>query len=581
MTNTISLQSAPKDFKAAVVVFLVALPLCLGIALASGAPLFSGIISGIIGGIVVGAISGSHTSVSGPAAGLTAVVASQLAALGGSFEAFLCAVFLAGIFQIILGGLSAGSIALETLLNLEAVDELDKKQRTSPPNRELIAQGCGNMCAGLLGGIPVTSVIIRSSVNVDTGAETKCSAVFHGILLFLAVVFFPFALNKIPLSCLAAILIVTGIKLANPKLFKQMWLGGRTEFIPFIVTVLAIVFTDLLSGILLGLAVSIAFILQNNLKQPIRKILEKHVGEDVLRVELPNQVSFLNRASVKRALRQVEDGGHILIDARSTRYIDPDVMDVIHEFQEKTAPAHNITVSMLGLADHYDLLDDKIQYVDFSSRDSQQQMSPQQALQVLLDGNERFRNGQMLTRNLGRQVEATSEGQHPIACILSCIDSRASAEVIFDMGIGDIFNVRVAGNVTSDKVLGSIEFACSKAGSKLVLVTGHSRCGAVTAAMQLIDSGKSALQATGCEHIDSIVTEISSATDKAMLQQYANSNDTEKSVIIDGIARCNVLHSVRRIREQSKVLREMEERGEIAIVGALYDVSRANVEIVN
>ncbi|MCL4163294.1 UNVERIFIED_CONTAM: hypothetical protein GTU68_046050, partial [Idotea baltica] len=203
--------------------------------------------------------------------------------------------------------LTIGVVAsLETLLNLEAVDELDKKQRTSPPNRELVAQGCGNMCAGLLGGIPVTSVIIRSSVNVDTGSETKCAALFHGILLLVSVALFPTLLNNIPLSCLAAILIVTGIKLANPKLFKQMWHGGMSEFVPFIVTVLAIVFTDLLSGILLGLAVSIAFILRNNLKQPIRKILEKHVGEDVLRVELPTQVSFLNRASVKRALRQVD-----------------------------------------------------------------------------------------------------------------------------------------------------------------------------------------------------------------------------------------------------------------------------------
>ena len=492
-------QLLASDLPAGLVVFLVALPLCLGVALASGAPLFAGVLAGIIGGIVVGAISGSHTSVSGPAAGLTAVIAAQIALLG-SFQALLLAVLIAGLIQIVLGVVRAGSIAvffpasvikgllaaigvililkqiphlfghdpalegfgemsfqqmdqentfseliriipdfqpgamvigliclallvwwsrdkrlqrlpvpaplvvvllgvalnllfrqiggrwlidethlvqvpvaenlgeflgflqfpdfsaavnpkvymaavtiaivasLETLLNLEAVDKLDPQKRVSPTNRELIAQGVGNVTAGLIGALPVTSVIVRSSVNIASGGKSKLATIVHGFLLLGFVLLFPAWLNQIPLSCLAAVLIMTGFKLAKPALFRQMWREGPNQFLPFVLTVLAIVFTDLLIGILIGLGISILFILRSNLRRPIYQINEKHIGGDVLRIELANQVSFLNRAAITKVFDSVTRGDHLLIDARRTDYIDSDVQDLIWEYFNEIAP---------------------------------------------------------------------------------------------------------------------------------------------------------------------------------------------------------------------------------------------------
>ena len=466
-TISFSWHTVAHDLVAGSIVFLVALPLCLGVALASNAPLFAGILAGIVGGILVGIVSGSHTSVSGPAAGLTAIVAAQIAQLG-AFESFLLAVVFGGIIQIILGIARAGFIAaffpssvikgllaaigvivvlkqiphvfghdtspegemafqqfdqqntfselgtilselhlgacligilsvaflvgwdrckplkksivpaplvvvllgvlfaqlfnllggqwaiaeshlvqvpvaanvagffgffrmpdfsqwanpavysaalmiaivssLETLLNLEAVDKLDPKQRLSPPSRELLAQGIGNVAVGLIGGIPVTSVIVRSSVNINAGSKTKLASIFHGVLLLVCVVFLSKYLNMIPLSCLGAILLVTGIKLASPALFRQMWSEGRYQFVPFVVTLVAIVLTDLVTGILIGLAISLGFILNSNFRRPIRRIVEKHLGGEVLRIELANQVSFLNRAALERNLRDVQPG---------------------------------------------------------------------------------------------------------------------------------------------------------------------------------------------------------------------------------------------------------------------------------
>lgn len=738
--NDKPLQTAIADGTSGLVVFLVALPLCLGIALASGAPLFSGVLAGIIGGLVVGSISGSHTSVSGPAAGLTAVVFAQIEILG-TFEAFLCAVFVAGLMQIAMGIARAGSIAeffpssvikgllaaigvililkqiphlfghdtdpegemsfqqpdnettfselwaivgdlhwgaavigitslillilygqlglekklkvpaplivvvigtlikvgydqmslgsvwqvgdshlvqlpvaesveaflgflqiadftqlsnpalytaaitialvasLETLLNLEAVDNIDPRQRVSPPNLELIAQGVGNVTGGLVGALPVTSVIIRSSVNINSGGRSKVATIFHGCLLLFCGMFLPELLNLIPLSTLAAILLMTGIKLASPKLVKQMWRGGKDEFVPFIVTVVAIVRTDLLIGILIGLGVSIAFILYSNFRRPVKRIVENHVGGEVLRIELANQVSFLNRASLSRALQEVPDGGHVLIDASQSDYIHPDVLQLLSDFEEKTAPAHDIKVSMLGFRRKYQI-QDKIQYVDFSTRDVQEQMTPAQALQLLLDGNERFRTGQQLSRNFERQMAATAAGQHPLAVVLSCIDSRTPAELIFDMGIGDLFSVRVAGNIVSAKVLGSMEYGCARAGSNLVLVVGHTHCGAVTSTVELTSQNQSAHEATGCEHLDSILSSIAPCIDAPTLEAFPHAGKDEQQTLVDAVARKNVVNVVDRIRERSTVLRNLEAEGRIAIVGAMYNVATGQVEVV-
>lgn len=734
----LSAKVVAKDLSAGLVVYLVALPLCLGIALASEAPLASGLIAGILGGLVVGALSGSQTSVAGPAAGLTGVIVAQLAQLG-SFSAFLVAVVLAGVMQIGLGLARAGFIAnffpssvikgllaaigvililkqlphvfghdadvegdmafnqpdgensfteliatffdiqpgaaliglgsilllwswdkiaftrkspvpaplvvvlfglavnslmdsmgsrwavggehlvqvpvvdgvsgigallvfpdwsvlgnpdiyvaaftlalvatLETLLNLDAVDQIDPKQRHSPPDRELVAQGVGNVIAGLIGGLPMTSVIVRSSVNIHAGNETRLSAISHGVLLLASVIMFPGLLNSIPLSALAAILLMTGLKLAKPALFRQMWREGRQQFMPFMCTVALIVLTDLLTGVLMGLGIALMFILWSNFRRPLQLVSEKHVAGDVLRIELANQVSFLNRASLERVLRGVESGGHVLLDATHTNYIDPDILDLIHDYQRKTAPAHDVKVSLQGFRDDYGPLQDRINFVDYTSRELQQALTPQGVLAILREGNERFRRGERLHRDYRRQVEATALGQTPMAVMLSCIDSRAPAEHIFDMGIGDMFNVRIAGNVGRDKVVGSIEYACKAAGAKLIVVMGHTGCGAVTSAVSLMGESRRPSEVTGCQHIDSLVDQIQEAIDP---DQPRPPKEDEKAmrVYIDEVARRNVVRTIEGIRGRSQTLRELLDAGSIDIIGAMYNVHTGAVEFL-
>ena len=332
--------------------------------------------------------------------------------------------------------------SLETLLNLEAVDKLDSQRRISPTNRELIAQGVGNMTAGLIGGLPVTSVIVRSSVNINSGGKTKLAAIFHGLLLLLSVALVPTWLNLIPLSSLAAVLIVTGFKLAKPKLFRQMWREGPNQFLPFALTISAILFTDLLIGILIGLGFSILFILRSNLRRPLRQIVEKHIGGDVLHIELANQVSFLNRVALSKALDAAPRGGHVMIDARRTNYIDADVQDLIWEYIEEIAPARGVEVSMLGLKEHYGQLEDRVQYMDYTMREMQESLTPEKVQEILEEGNRRFRTSQQLTRDLTHQLEATAEKRHPLAIILSGASSRTPVEMIFDVGLGETFCAR-------------------------------------------------------------------------------------------------------------------------------------------
>lgn len=496
------LQSLSSDLPASIVVFLVALPLCLGIALGSGAPLFSGLIAGIVGGIVIGALSGSQLSVSGPAAGLTTIVAAAILKLP-AFEAFLLAVVLCGAFQIALGFLKAGVIgdyipgavikgmlaaiglililkqfphlvgydadfegnesfnqannentlsaitnsfnyitpvaviigviclifqfswekfvsnktgflkllpaplvvvligvgineylkstggsalsqdhmvnipmasnpsefisffsfpdwsnlsnadvwitaitlalvaSLETLLSLEAIDDLDPYQRVSPTNRELKAQGLGNMISGLIGGLPITSVIVRSSANVNAGAKTKMSAIFHGLLLLLSVALIPGILNLIPKSALAAILIFTGYKLAKPTLFKMYYKKGMDQFFPFVITIVAILFTDLLKGVLIGIVVGLFFIIRSNFRSAVFVVNDNNRYLFRLRKD----VSFLNKPIIKRKLEEVPDNSLVLIDASRADFIDKDVVEVIEDFMI-SAPLKNITVEL-------------------------------------------------------------------------------------------------------------------------------------------------------------------------------------------------------------------------------------------
>jgi carbonic anhydrase/SulP family sulfate permease len=442
-----------------------------------------------------------------------------------------------------------------------------------------VAQGVGNVVAGMIGGIPVTSVVVRGSVNINAGARSKISTIFHGALLLAAVAILPTYINLIPLSCLAAILIVTGVKLVNPAQFQRMFLEGRYQFVPFAVTLAAIVVTDLLKGIAIGMAVSAAFILNSNFRRPLRRIVEQHLDGEVLHIELANQVSFLNRAALEKILRERPRGSRVLLDAQHTDYIDPDVLDLIRDFKEEIAPAHDVQVSLRGFREKYQL-EDEIQFADFSTRELQEKITAAQAWRILEQGNERFRTGRCLTRDLGRQVGGTSKSQHPLAVVLSCIDSRSPAEIILDLGLGDVFSVRVAGNVVSGEVLASMEYGCAVAGAKLILVLGHTRCGAVGATVDFFCHSRDPVQASGCQHIDSIAREIAPSIDLEQCRQLAQAPADEKAAFSDAVARRNVLRAVDEIVARSETIRHMVADGRVAVLGAMYDISTGEMKLL-
>lgn len=502
-------KTIKSDLPASIVVFFVALPLCLGIALASGAPLFSGVIAGIIGGTVVGALSGSKIGVSGPAAGLAAIVLTAIGSLGG-YENFLVAVVLGGVIQILFGVLKAGVIgyyfpssvikgmltgigiiiilkqiphffgydaepegadsfietsgentfsailsitdnitmgsmvigfiglaililwdkvlskkgrifhliqgplvavvtgiifftlmqgnetlaiqashlvsvpipesfdsfltqftfpnfnaitnyevwvtaftialvaSLETLLCVEATDKLDPEKNVTPTNRELLAQGTGNILSGLIGGLPITQVIVRSSANIQSGGRSKMSAIIHGLFLLLSVILIPTLLNKIPLSVLAAILLVVGYKLAKPSLFKQMYSLGWKQFVPFIITVLGIVFTDLLTGISLGLAVGVFVILIKSYQNShFLHIEDKSNGVHKIKMTLAEEVTFFNKGAILKELDSLPEGTHLELDVRKTRYLDNDIVEILEDFAFK-AKERNINIKLIS-----------------------------------------------------------------------------------------------------------------------------------------------------------------------------------------------------------------------------------------
>lgn len=484
------------DLAAGLSVFLVALPLCLGIALASGAPLYAGLLSGIIGGIVVATISRATLAVSGPAAGLTTLVAASIVSLG-DYRIFLLTIIVAGLFQIVLGLLKLGVVAsyfpsavikgmlaaigviliskqiplalgyehpdfwtsgflelfsskhilgnikefseqitagavlisfislltivllqqpkfkkiislpsslivvvlgvvlqflfsktnssfalkssqlvnipsnifanirfpdfsqlftnaeiwkdgiiigalatLETLLCIEAIDKLDRHNRITPINRELLAQGIGNITCGLLGAIPLTAVVVRGSANIDAGAKTKMSAITHGIFLLLSVLLIPFLLNLIPYASLATILLVTGYNLTKPKLFKNMWSLGWKQFLPFIITIIIILVTDLLIGVSIGLLLSIYFIIQNNFKTEYKISKTQHQGIEAQLIKLNSNVTFLNKVKLKKALDLVPEYSVLTIDGSECFFIDYDILEIISEFENKAHDRH-------------------------------------------------------------------------------------------------------------------------------------------------------------------------------------------------------------------------------------------------
>lgn len=504
-----NLSYLKNDIPASIVVFFVAIPLCLGIALASGAPLFSGLIAGIIGGIVVGAISGSEVGVSGPAAGLAAIVLAAISSLGG-YQNFLVAVVLGGVIQILFGVLRAGIIgyyfpssvikgmltgigiiiilkqiphffgwdadpegdfaflqldgentfseifsslnhislgptvialialgililwstvlskkakifqlvqgplvavvvgiifyavtkgssaigfnanqlvsvpvpedtasflaqfsfpnfsaitnpeiwvvaftialvaSLETLLCVEATDKLDPEKRVTPTNRELLAQGTGNVLSGLIGGLPITQVIVRSSANIQSGNKTKMSAIIHGFLLLISVILIPRLLNMIPLSVLAAILFIVGYKLAKPALFKTMYDLGWKQFVPFIVTVLGIIFIDLLIGLALGLLVGIVVVLIKSYQNSHFLHIEgEDVDDNTIKMTLAEQVTFFHKGAILKELDNLPENSHLELDVRKTRYLDNDIIEILDDFSYK-AKIRNITIKLIS-----------------------------------------------------------------------------------------------------------------------------------------------------------------------------------------------------------------------------------------
>ena len=501
-----------QDIPAGIVVFLVALPLCLGIAMASGAPLFSGLISGLVGGIIVSWLSGSQLSVSGPAAGLTVIVFNAIEQLG-SYSGFLVSVVIAGIIQLILGYFRAGIIgaffptsvikgmlaaigliliikqlphaigyttsfqgdesymnetaassfqdifnaffsisvsnilittvalfililwetsfikrinllrvipsplvavgwgisynlitrqwfpefaigdkflvslpvteslsqfinlfslpdfsfltnpqiyiiaitlaiiaSLETLLSLEAVDKLDPLKRIAPTSRELKAQGVGNILSGLIGGLPVTAVIVRSSANINAGGQTRIASFVHGIFLLLSILFFTHFLNLIPLACLSSILLHTGYKLAKPQLFQSIYRQGWNQFLPFIITIIAILSTDLLQGVLIGVGIGIFFVIKSNFHESI----SLHYEENHYTLIMNKDISFLNKALLRKTLNEIEENSALIIDASRAKFIDFDIQETLDDFV-KTAKNDNISVQFYGFGQDYRL----------------------------------------------------------------------------------------------------------------------------------------------------------------------------------------------------------------------------------
>jgi carbonic anhydrase len=252
------------------------------------------------------------------------------------------------------------------------------------------------------------------------------------------------------------------------------------------------------------------------------------------------------------------------------------VLDVIHDFEQTKGPSRGVAVSLQGFHERYQMID-RIQFVDYSTREMQRSLSPAQVLRILKDGHQRFLAGQCLRRNLTRQVDATANGQFPLAVVLSCIDSRSPAELIFDLGVGDIFSVRIAGNVATEKEIGSMEYACAVAGAKLVFVMGHTKCGAVTTAVELALSGVTAAAATGCTNLDGLIGEIQ----KSIGSHAPPTSPEEKEALIEEVCTRNILRTIGAIHHDSPALVALERDGRIAIVGAKYDVATGQIDFLS
>jgi carbonic anhydrase/SulP family sulfate permease len=384
----------------------------------------------------------------------------------------------------------------------------------------------------------------------------------------------------IPLSCLAAILVMTGFKLASTKLLRQMVSEGRYQFLPFIFTLVAIVLTDLLIGICIGMVLSLLFILNSNLRRPIRKIHEKHIDGDLLHIELGAQVSFLNKASLESALRESPRGSRLLLDARRTDYIDPDVLSLIREFHEKTAPAFNITMQLVGFRDKY-LLNSREDSVDFSILESREKLTAEQVLEILKAGNRRFTEGHPLDRTLLKAQASSQNEPTAIAAIVSGIDSYTPVEMIFDLGVGEACVIRMPGAVVGPHAIGGLEYAVSVGGAKLVVVMGHADSSLLTLAIQNACSSDSKAELAGCENLDDVLEQIAVSIDHQRANAFPQMSTHEQKSFMDQVARRHIARMAQQVIDESLTLRRLVDSGQIWVVTAMFEPSNGSVHFLN
>jgi len=452
--------------------------------------------------------------------------------------------------------------SLKTLLAAEAVDKMDPYKRVTPTNRELIAQGIGNACSGLIGGLPLAQVIVRSSIGVQAGGQTKLTAIICGFLLLFSAVFIPTLINKIPLASLASVLLVVGYKLIRPKSFTLMYQAGMYHFIPFCITILGLIFTDLLFGLMIGLVAALFSILLENYKSAFY-LNESHIGNKTI-LRLSEHVSFLNKANIQRTFEHLPTYSEVVIDATRSKYIDYDVYEIIQNFKIE-AQQKRIKLTIENLRGFGVL--PPVENARALTYDTQQALTPAKVLALLKEGNERFVNNLKSNRNLLEQINDTRQGQFPLAIILSCMDSRTSVELIFDQGLGDVFSARVAGNIVNDDMLGSMEYACKVAGSKLIVVLGHSHCGAIKGACANVE----------LDHLTGLLHKIKPAVEAVQAEGTVEASPSNER-FIQKVANKNVQLTVEQIKRKSRVLDTLLKNGEIDIVGGMYDIETGKVK---
>lgn len=455
--------------------------------------------------------------------------------------------------------------SIASLLAIEAADEIDPHKRKTPPNRELVAQGVGNTIAGLVGGIPLTSVIVRSSVNINAGAETKLSTILHGIFLLLSVLFLSSILNLIPLSSLAVILLVVGYKLASWDVISTMYKKGWNQFIPFVVTVVAIILTDLLIGIFIGSLVSIFFLLRSNYHNAFFIENTKIFKGETIRLELSNEVSFFNKASIKNSLWNVPQNSNLIIDATFASYIDHDILEIFEDFKTTFAEENNINVSIIGLKDKYSA-GKELDFVREDIEESKEKSTPQEILEYLKDGNSRYVDGKLVSRRLRNKELMDFINSPPLATVVNCIDLREPLNVMMNTGIGDLIPIRAAGNLVDSHIIKSIEIASKQQGARFILIMGNS-------------SNKIYLEAlkeymkNGYQEPDSLIAEALKAK-----QIPVTFEEKDLHTYADLITRWSIKESQRRIIKQNPYLKERIAQGKLGLATAFFNRENGKIE---